>query len=271
MQKGGFVRTQRTPLDPPLIAAPQLNARLHEQWLTFSWDHITVPDIKILIDFLKEKMATTTPTSTSQAKPLCHDSKQAKATYCQANTTDRTCKICRGDQHLLYSCPTFKTLPHNRKLSVVNTNKSCQSCLAPGHSSKVCRSFHRCKKSSKSHHTMLHVDGQPMVRPNATITDQASPQLNNGTTDDTASSSSAEPLQANVNITSALVQSSASSQLKLEDIKLPPTLQMTSQVYVESHIANDSRPAPFSIQELRYLSLLSVWLNNCTCKNIISL
>ena len=77
------------------IAALQLNARFHKQWLTFSQDHKVAPDIKIFIDFLKEKMATTILISTSQAKPFCHDSKLAKPTICQANATD-TSNTCKG-------------------------------------------------------------------------------------------------------------------------------------------------------------------------------
>ena len=108
-------------------------------------------------------------------------------------------------------------------------------CLTPGHSSKVYRNFHHCKKPSKPHHMMLHINGKHMLRPNAAITNQTSLHLNNGMNDDKAALSSAEPQQANVNITSALVQSTISPQLKPEDTKLSPTLQMISQVFVSSH------------------------------------
>lgn len=100
------------------IAAPKLNARLHEQWLTFSRDHKAVPDVKVFIDFLKEKMATVMPTSTSQPKPVRHEVKRTKASVCAVNATD-TCKVCGGERHPLYICPTFKTLPHDKKMSIV--------------------------------------------------------------------------------------------------------------------------------------------------------
>ena len=76
---------------------------------------------------------------------------------------------------------------------------------------------------------MLHIDGKPMFQANTT------PHSNDSTSDDTTTSTSAESQQAIVNITSAPVQSTTSPQLKFEVNKLPPTLQMTTQVYVELH------------------------------------
>ena len=206
------------------IAAPQLNARLHEQWLTFSRDHKTVPDIQIFVDFLKEKMATTAPSTAPQSKTHHHEVKRTKTTVCAAAASD-TCMACGGEHHPLYFCSTFKTLPHDKKISLVHTHRLCHNCLIPGHSSKVCRNVHRCKKCNKAHHTTLHVDGRPS---------NPTSQPNDGKNSAATASTPAEPQKGAVVTISAPVHP-ISTTPEPDDATLPPTLQMTSQVYVESH------------------------------------
>ena len=60
-------------------------------------------------------------------------------------------------------CSSFKSLPHDRKISIVKSNGICMNCLKPGHFSKQCKSLHHCKTCQKPHHTLLHIDNTPAL------------------------------------------------------------------------------------------------------------
>ena len=70
------------------------------------------------------------------------------------------CVICKGERHLLYYCPKFKDMPHDRKLIVVKNNNLCMNCLRNGHYLRDCKSSHHCRTCQKPHHTLLHIDAR---------------------------------------------------------------------------------------------------------------
>ena len=61
------------------------------------------------------------------------------------------------DKHPLYVCTRFKSLLHNKMISILKVNGLC---MRPGHFIKQCKSLHHCRKCQKPHHTLLHVDTQ---------------------------------------------------------------------------------------------------------------
>lgn len=68
------------------------------------------------------------------------------------------CAICKTERHSLFTCPQFKALAPDKKMSTVKSNNLCINCLRPGHFVKQCRSTNRCRRCQKSHHTLLHVE-----------------------------------------------------------------------------------------------------------------
>ena len=67
------------------------------------------------------------------------------------------CVVCKEKQPV-HACPKFKLLSHDKMVLTLKANNVCMNCLRSGHFIKQCRSFHRCRKCQKPHHTLLHVD-----------------------------------------------------------------------------------------------------------------
>ena len=104
-----------------------------------------------------------------------------------ASTSDPSfpsCSLCKTEKHSLFACPQFKTLAHEKRMSVVKSNDLCVNCLRPGHFVKQCRSSNRCRKCQKSHHTLLHVDQSndtPLSpTPSVSLTSNTSPETTPG-------------------------------------------------------------------------------------------
>ena len=91
------------------------------------------------------------------------------------------------------------------RYSHVRSLNLCFNCLGSGHRTKECRSNSRCKKCSKSHHTTLH----KIMPSNAKNAVSTSPP--DAHQQDDATVNTVEPQSA-----------------------LQPTLQMTSQVLLQS-------------------------------------
>ena len=70
------------------------------------------------------------------------------------------CVACKGDQHSLMGCATFRGLPRERKLSIVMGNGICKNCLNKGHLARNCQSEKRCWKCKGLHHIWLHEEAK---------------------------------------------------------------------------------------------------------------
>ena len=76
----------------------------------------------------------------------------------QPTTLKDSCSLCKGSQHSLYLCPSFKAInTDNRKVHVRNSN-AYFICLGQGHRTKDCKSTGCCINCSKFHHTLLYRD-----------------------------------------------------------------------------------------------------------------
>lgn len=70
--------------------------------------------------------------------------------------THTVCSLCKGD-HQLYSCSSFLRLTPTERRAKIQELHVCFNCLTAGHRSIDCtRSM--CKKCSKKHNTLLHID-----------------------------------------------------------------------------------------------------------------
>jgi len=96
---------------------------------------------------------------THNPKKTQHPGKSV-ASFTANTTASADCVVCKNDKHPLYVCPKFKSLPHDRMMTILRENKLCMNCLRPGHFVRQCKSLHHCRQCQKPHHTLLHVDSK---------------------------------------------------------------------------------------------------------------
>lgn len=74
------------------------------------------------------------------------------------NTQHRipNCLICKAP-HYLFSCPTFKQMPVEKRIERVSKLNVCSNCLHQGHETKSCRGG-TCKYCPCKHNSMLHLE-----------------------------------------------------------------------------------------------------------------
>ena len=77
------------------------------------------------------------------------------------DSSSNQCLLCKTEKHPLYSCPKFKSLPHDKRISAVKVNNVCINGLTKGHFVADCKSLHRCQNP---HHTLLHIDSHHQQR-----------------------------------------------------------------------------------------------------------
>ncbi|XP_055605321.1 uncharacterized protein LOC129753522 [Uranotaenia lowii] len=66
------------------------------------------------------------------------------------------CEIC-SENHANYTCPEFRALSVQERLTMVKEKQMCFNCLRRNHLSMNCPSEKTCGKCRKRHHTLLHV------------------------------------------------------------------------------------------------------------------
>ncbi|XP_076230264.1 uncharacterized protein LOC143176045 [Nomia melanderi] len=94
------------------------------------------------------------------------------------------CPLCTGD-HQLYNCSSFLRLSPIERRAKIQDLHICFNCFTVGHRSIDCtRSL--CKKCSKKHNTLLHIDyntnASPQVKPAPTTSRQNTSNVNAHTT-----------------------------------------------------------------------------------------
>ena len=122
------------------------------EWQRHSQDSRDVPHYQRLLEFLdlRAQASESNPNTTRGGKP------QQKNTYI-ANAGE-LCIACEAGKHPLYTCGTFRTMDHDKKLSLLKENGHCLNCLKPGHFLRQCPTDQHCRKCQKPHHTWLHIE-----------------------------------------------------------------------------------------------------------------
>ncbi len=143
------------------------------EWQRQSQSSTDVPHYKDILEFL-DSLAQASEVSLPlkrQSKPVSTaDRNQSRsinslATNATEPASSNTCILCKpdkhplySDKHPLYSCPRFRTMNHDQRISSIKGNGNCINCLSKGHFAAQCKSLHRCRKCSRPHHTLLHSD-----------------------------------------------------------------------------------------------------------------
>ena len=125
------------------------------EWQRHSQDHTDVPDYQELLDFLNLR---------AQASEVSAEKRRTNKPFPSMNAnvlpSNTNCVCCAKENHPLYMCSKFRSLPHSSKMELVRTKNHCINCLRPGHITKKCKSLNHCKQCQRPHHTLLHSDGR---------------------------------------------------------------------------------------------------------------
>ena len=150
------------------------------EWQKHSQDEADVPHYQMLLDFLDLRAQASemlVPEFTrKQGNRIDHQHQKMSGggainkpitSYTSAikPPSHDTCVACKCDNHPLYSCSKFKSLPHTDKISLLKSNDVAMNCLRPGHFIKSCKSLHRCKVCQRPHHTLLHDHTKTLTEP----------------------------------------------------------------------------------------------------------
>ncbi len=132
------------------------------EWQKHSQSSASVPHYQDLLDFINLR-AQASETSVKQHKSDSHMSKRTPpggklpSFTSVSDSTITSCTICKTEKHPLYACTRFRSLTHDRMMSLLKEHGICMNCLRPGHFVRQCKSQHRCRKCQRPHHTLLHV------------------------------------------------------------------------------------------------------------------
>lgn len=81
-----------------------------------------------------------------------------KVTNLVVKRSDNKCIYCSVPNHKVYNCQKFKLIPIKERISFVDKNKLCHSCLN-SHQGK-CKLSLKCSTCHKEHNSLLHLDKQ---------------------------------------------------------------------------------------------------------------
>ena len=141
------------------------------EWQKHSQSSKGVPHYQELLEFINLRaQASKAPLTELTRKQVKHEPSSAKRSFSPskpvalfaANTDSipSQCVACNAEKHPLYVCSKFKSMPHDKKVSILKSNDLCMNCFGSGHFVRQCKSLHRCKKCQKPHHTLLRVENQ---------------------------------------------------------------------------------------------------------------
>ena len=134
------------------------------EWQKYSQGSTGIPHFSTLLEFLNLRAQASESSVPELVKKHRSEALTPKRTFHARPVTSMTaavddyCFVCNTGKHPLYGCPKFRSLPHDRMMSLLKSNGLCLNCLKPGHFLKECTSTHRCRKCQKPHHTLLHVE-----------------------------------------------------------------------------------------------------------------
>lgn len=132
-----------------------------------------MPTFDQLTDFLAQRYKALEASSrTQQAIPIAMKRSKFntnKSTIAYVTTTNSKCAYCGKDDYAIYRCTEYLKLGVEKRLQEARLHKLCLNCLrTSAHIAKQCISG-SCRKCSKRHNTLLHIEQIPkQTEPSAT-------------------------------------------------------------------------------------------------------
>ncbi len=137
------------------------------EWQKHTQTSSAVPHFDALLEFIDLRAQASESTAPELSRKRPYEVVSSKRSFTPRSVASLTaslndsCTVCKTGKHPAYSCPKFKSLPHDQMMGVLKSKSLCLNCLKPGHFVKECTSTNRCRKCQKLHHTLLHVDSPP--------------------------------------------------------------------------------------------------------------
>ena len=143
-------------------------------------------------DTVKVAASATTTKDDLDSSSSSTESEQQQRTYAErlANSPKKTqnttrCAVCEG-YHATERCGILAKMDPDGKVKKLSEKKLCFSCLAPGHSARVCQSEKPfCIVCHKSHQTILHGRTYPTPAPRLSANARPFKPNNNNNNDQT--------------------------------------------------------------------------------------
>ena len=142
---------------------------LRVEWENSHLDYSTYPSFDPLAKFLQnrclayESMNTlrSVTKATERVGGERRDVPNKKSSFLTTGESNIvTCALCEKE-HFIASCPNFLKLSRDEKFEVVRKKRLCLNCFRMFHQAIDCRSS-KCRKCNRKHHTLLHIDRQPV-------------------------------------------------------------------------------------------------------------
>ncbi len=107
---------------------------------------------------LKEKRTTKDASIEFSTHVIMRD--EATQTTDERSKKQRSCWVCKDDQHWPNQCPVFRKMDVLKRKQLAKEKGACFRCLGQGHLIRNCKNKLKCQKEQcqGSHHTLLHRD-----------------------------------------------------------------------------------------------------------------
>ncbi|XP_071652694.1 uncharacterized protein [Temnothorax longispinosus] len=148
------------------VITTKLPPATNKEWETSLKDS-NIPTLKQLTDFLAHRCRTLEAVDRNPQSPTSSNSvgktNTKKSTVANVATDKSGCVLCKGD-HPIFLCGKFLGFSVDKRFQEIKALKLCLNCLkSTDHRAKNCNAG-SCKKCSKRHNTLLHMESTPQAK-----------------------------------------------------------------------------------------------------------
>lgn len=157
------------------IITQRIDSGTHLLWEQSLENPRELPTLKTLITFLETRFQTLEIIQNNSLNfrndPL-QDNHNIRAYSTNKNSNNKggsskqhqrmSCQYCNTDNHNTFKCASFMKLSEANRLKWAQQSSRCVNCLRAGHNVYSCTSKNKCSVCKKNHHTLLHLQKQPI-------------------------------------------------------------------------------------------------------------
>lgn len=159
------------------LISSRLDQRTSRAWET-TVKRGQVPTLKQLTDFLAQHIkaleASLHNVKYGFSAPSQGKYNQGKSTAVNVATTSDKCAYCGKGQHAIYKCESYLQLEIDKRIKEARARRLCLNCLKDtSHLARQC-TMKPCRKCSKPHNTLLHIEQAEATKPESVSKDEDS-------------------------------------------------------------------------------------------------